>query len=87
MDSQVKLEVEYDTAAGSFLFASSPRVSVSLPLGVNVQDAFKEDAYYPPSSPENRQANSIRADCSLDSRFRLHQMSPYESLGASWKVR
>jgi trafficking protein particle complex subunit 10 len=45
-DLSIKLEVEYTTEKGNFLFASTPEVSIALPLGVNVQDIFKQKALF-----------------------------------------
>ena len=38
----LKIEVFYQTEKGHFFYASNPSVSIVLPLGVNVQDSFKE---------------------------------------------
>ncbi|KAI9845624.1 MAG: hypothetical protein M1837_004598 [Sclerophora amabilis] len=40
----VRIEVAYTTEKGEFLFSRNSRVSVMLPLGVNVQDVFKKEA-------------------------------------------
>jgi hypothetical protein len=45
-DISLKLEVSYTTEKGDFIFATSPSVSIMLPLGVNVQDVFKHKALY-----------------------------------------
>ncbi len=42
----VKLEVAYTTEKGDFLFVSNPTIPILLPLGVNVQDIFKEKAQF-----------------------------------------
>lgn len=42
----VKVEVSYSTSKGDFIYACNPTVSVVLPLGVNVQDIFKERALF-----------------------------------------
>ncbi|KAI9699259.1 MAG: hypothetical protein M1836_002869 [Candelina mexicana] len=42
----VKLEVAYTTKTGDFLFAANPTISIVLPLGVNVQDIFKDEAQF-----------------------------------------
>ncbi|KAI9877272.1 MAG: hypothetical protein M1830_004355 [Pleopsidium flavum] len=42
----LKIEVSYVTERGQFFYASNPSVSIALPLGVNVQDTFKEHALY-----------------------------------------
>lgn len=38
----LKIEISYKTEKGHFFYASNPFVSIALPLGVNVQDNFKE---------------------------------------------
>ena len=38
----LKIEVSYKTEKGHFFYASNPSISIVLPLGVNVQDSFKE---------------------------------------------
>lgn len=38
----VRVEMEYRTSQGSFIFARSSTINVELPLDVNVQDTFKE---------------------------------------------
>ncbi|PBP25841.1 TMEM1 family protein [Diplocarpon rosae] len=40
-DISLKLEISYTTDNGKFYFATTPSVSIMLPLGVNVQDVFK----------------------------------------------
>lgn len=42
----LKIEVSYVTERGQFFYASNPSVSIVLPLGVNVQDNFKEHALF-----------------------------------------
>ncbi|KAI5841240.1 trafficking protein particle complex subunit 10 [Tricharina praecox] len=42
----VRLEVDYTTEKGGFLFIETLNVLVALPLAVNVQDIFKEKALY-----------------------------------------
>lgn len=42
----VKMEVSYTTAKGDFTYACNPKVPSLLPLGVNVQDTFHEDALF-----------------------------------------
>ncbi|KAH0538372.1 hypothetical protein FGG08_005021 [Glutinoglossum americanum] len=43
-DLSIKIEVAYTTEKGNFLFAANSSESIVLPLGVNVQDIFKEKA-------------------------------------------
>jgi len=45
-DISLKLEISYTTDKGEFFFATSPRMSIMLPLGVNVQDVFKHKALF-----------------------------------------
>lgn len=45
-DITLKLEISYTTDKGEFFFATSPRMSIMLPLGVNVQDVFKHKALF-----------------------------------------
>ena len=42
----LKVEVSYSTSRGDFVYACNPTISVVLPLGVNVQDVFKERALF-----------------------------------------
>ena len=42
----VKTEVLYTTAKGDFIYACNPRIPTLLPLGVNVQDTFQQDALF-----------------------------------------
>ncbi|KZF20753.1 hypothetical protein L228DRAFT_262661 [Xylona heveae TC161] len=41
-----KLEISYVTEKGEFLFISNPTIPIALPLGVNVQDIFKEESLF-----------------------------------------
>jgi len=45
-DISLKLEISYTTDEGEFFFATNPRMSIMLPLGVNVQDVFKHKALF-----------------------------------------
>ncbi|KAI9729237.1 MAG: hypothetical protein M1834_007029 [Cirrosporium novae-zelandiae] len=45
-DISLKIEVAYTTEKGEFLFISNPSLNIILPLGVNVQDVFKERALF-----------------------------------------
>ena len=42
----VKMEILYTTAKGDFTYAYNPRISTPLPLGVNVQDIFQQNALF-----------------------------------------
>jgi hypothetical protein len=45
-DISLKMEISYTTEKGTFFFATTPSMSIMLPLGVNVQDVFKHEALY-----------------------------------------
>jgi len=45
-DISLRLEISYTTDKGEFLFATTPHMSIMLPLGVNVQDTFKDKALF-----------------------------------------
>lgn len=45
-DIALKLEFSYTTNKGTFFFANNPSISIMLPLGVNVQDMFKQKALF-----------------------------------------
>ncbi|KAH8676666.1 TMEM1 family protein-like protein [Tricladium varicosporioides] len=45
-DVSLKLELSYTTNKGTFFFATTPTMSIMLPLGVNVQDVFKHKALF-----------------------------------------
>ena len=42
----MKVEISYSTPKGDFIYAFNPTISVVLPLGVNVQDIFKDRAFF-----------------------------------------
>lgn len=42
----VRLEITYTIEHGEFTFACAPRISILLPLGVNVQDIFTKEALF-----------------------------------------
>ena len=42
----IRLEVTYTTQYGDFAFVCSPKISILLPLGVNVQDIFTKEALF-----------------------------------------
>jgi hypothetical protein len=42
----LKIEISYQTDKGNFFFATTPHMSILLPLGVNVQDVFKHKALF-----------------------------------------
>jgi hypothetical protein len=45
-DISIKLEISYTTEKGDFFYATTPTMSIMLPLGVNVQDVFKHKALF-----------------------------------------
>jgi trafficking protein particle complex subunit 10 len=45
-DISTKLEISYTTEKGTFYSATTPTISIMLPLGVNVQDVFKHKALF-----------------------------------------
>jgi hypothetical protein len=45
-DISIKLEISYTTENGTFFTATTPTISIFLPLGVNVQDVFKDKALF-----------------------------------------
>jgi hypothetical protein len=45
-DLSIKLEISYTTEKGIFFSATTPTISIMLPLGVNVQDVFKHKALF-----------------------------------------
>jgi hypothetical protein len=45
-DIAIKLEIFYTTEKGEFFFSTTPTMSITLPLGVNVQDVFKCKALF-----------------------------------------
>jgi hypothetical protein len=45
-DISIKLELSYTTEKGTFFSATTPTISIVLPLGVNVQDVFKHKALF-----------------------------------------
>ena len=53
----IRAEVVYTTQKGQFTYITRPNIPISLPLAVNVQDIFKEDALF--SCFTIRSANSM----------------------------
>ena len=45
-DISLKFEISYITEKGTFFYATTPTMSIMLPLGVNVQDNFKHKALF-----------------------------------------
>lgn len=59
-DIALRLEVSYTTGHGTFFFATTPTISVVLPLGVNVQDVFKHKALFSKFTISSATKNPIR---------------------------
>ncbi|KUJ22443.1 TMEM1 family protein-like protein [Mollisia scopiformis] len=56
----LKIEITYTTEKGVFFFATTPSVSISLPLGVNVQDVFKHKALFSKFTISSSTSSPIR---------------------------
>lgn len=56
----LKVEISYTTPAGTFFFANQLKLSILLPLGVNVQDVFKHNALFSKFSISSANANPLR---------------------------
>ena len=59
-DISLKLEISYTTEKGTFFFATTPSVSIMLPLGVNVQDVFKHKALFSKFTISSSTASPLR---------------------------
>ncbi|TVY81832.1 Trafficking protein particle complex subunit [Lachnellula suecica] len=63
----LKLELSYTTENGTFFFATTPRMSILLPLGVNVQDVFKHKALFSKFTISSATSSPLRLlSCQLD---------------------
>ena len=63
----VKIEIHYTTAEGDFTYACNPKISILLPVGVNVQDIFKEDALFSKFTISTADSTPLRVSkCSLE---------------------
>ncbi len=63
----VKIEVHYTTAEGSFIYACNRKISILLPVGVNVQDIFKEAALFSKFTISTADLTPLRiSKCSLE---------------------
>lgn len=60
----LKLEISYTTKNGEFFFATSPTMSIMLPLGVNVQDVFKHKALFSRFTISSATTSPLRLVCS-----------------------
>ncbi|KAF4635186.1 hypothetical protein G7Y89_g2916 [Cudoniella acicularis] len=59
-DVSLKLELSYTTEKGTFFFATTPTISIMLPLGVNVQDVFKHQALFSKFTISSSSPNPLR---------------------------
>lgn len=59
-DLSLKMEIHYTTEKGTFFFATTPSVSIMLPLGVNVQDVFKHKALFSKFTISSSTSSPIR---------------------------
>jgi trafficking protein particle complex subunit 10 len=59
-DISLRLELSYTTENGTFFFATTPTMSILLPLGVNVQDVFKHKALFSKFTISSATANPLR---------------------------
>lgn len=73
----IKLEISYTTTEGDFTFACSPKISILLPLGVNVQDIFKQEALFSKFSVFTASSVPIRLKhCHLEGTAAFTVQSP-----------
>ncbi|TVY40984.1 Trafficking protein particle complex subunit, partial [Lachnellula occidentalis] len=59
-DISLRLELSYTTENGTFFFATTPTMSILLPLGVNVQDVFKHKALFSKFTISSATADPLR---------------------------
>ncbi|RKF62262.1 putative tmem1 family protein [Erysiphe neolycopersici] len=63
----VKLDLTYTTENGTFIFAVAPSISISYPLGVNVQDYFKHEFLFSRFTISSASSGPLRLlDCELN---------------------
>ncbi|RKF58130.1 putative tmem1 family protein [Golovinomyces cichoracearum] len=63
----VKLDFIYTTEDGTFTYATTPSISISYPLGVNVQDFFKHKFLFSKFTISSANSGPLRLiDCKLD---------------------
>ena len=63
----VKIEVSYTTAEANLTYACNPKISILLPVGVNVQDIFKEKALFAKFTISAADSTPLRVSrCSLE---------------------
>ncbi|KAH8602782.1 TMEM1 family protein-like protein [Bisporella sp. PMI_857] len=72
----LRLETSYTTERGDFLFANTPRLSIMLPLGVNVQDVFKHKALFSRFTISSATSSPLRL---LSSRLESSEVFQAES--------
>lgn len=73
----VRLEVTYTTEHGDFTFACAPKISILLPLGVNVQDIFTKKALFSKFSIFTANAVPLRLlHCKIDGTDDFEVQSP-----------
>ena len=73
----IKIEVSYTTEKGDFTYACNPKVPSLLPLGVNVQDMFHEDALYSKFTISTANSIPLRISrCYVEDSLDLDVMSP-----------
>lgn len=56
----LRLEMSYVTDSGTFVYATQPKMGITLPLGVNVQDVFKQKALFSKFSITTATGNPLR---------------------------
>lgn len=63
----IRVEVRYRTDDGNFVFSDTQALSVALPLGVNVQDIFKQDSLFSKFSMSSSTTAPLRLlNCHLE---------------------
>ena len=63
----IKIEVHYTTAKGKFIYACHPKISIILPVGVNVQDIFKEKTLFSKFTISTADSTPLRVSrCALE---------------------
>ena len=73
----LRTEVTYTTSEGEFVFGESCTLSVLLPLGVNVHDVFKQDAFFSKFSISSSTSIPLRLlDCHLEGTDDFEASSP-----------
>jgi hypothetical protein len=66
-DVSLRLEITYTTADGTFSYATNSSLSTLLPLGVNVQDVFKQKALFSKFTVSSSTSSPLRLlSCNLE---------------------